>query len=450
MRPVVLALLFVMMVILVRIPEEFAAGLASRATLSLGFIMLAAFFSGRSIRRAGFPLITGYILAGLLCGPHVLGLLSEQVIVELRLIDSIALSLIALAAGGELRWKELRAGLRGILLITGFQSLFVFGGIFLLLLFLFGSLPSLRGMPSSIAVPVALFLSVIAAANSPSTVIAVVTELRARGRMTESILGVTVLKDVLVIALFAGVASLSIYLDTAGGSLDLGLIGETVWRLAASAAGGAVLGLLLIFYIDRVGAELVLFMIGVSFISTELFHHFGLHPLLATVVAGFVVQNFSSHGRMFIESLERASLPIFVIFFAIAGAGLDLSALRSWWPIVLLVLVGRTVLVWGGTALGGIAAGETSHIRRLSWLGYLPQAGVSLGLAVLVTEHYPTWGELVEDVGISMIALNQIIGPVGLKYALVRSGEAHAGSGEEDEEAGPVTPFHVMMRDHRM
>jgi Kef-type K+ transport system membrane component KefB len=298
-------------------------------------------------------------------------------------------------------------------------------------------------------VSAALFLSVIATANSPSTVIAVVTELRARGRMTESILGVTVLKDLLVIVMFAGVLTVCSYLNTVGGSLDTGLIFETAWRLGASIAGGVILGFLLIFYIDRVRAELALFMIGISFISTELFHHFGLHPLLATVVAGFVVQNFSDHGSKFIESLERASLPIFVIFFAIAGAGLDLSSLRAWWVIVLVLLLSRALLIYCGTALGAVAAGETRSIRRLSWLGFLPQAGVSLGLAVLVTQYYPEWGEFVKDVAISMIALNQILGPVGLKYALVRSGEAHAGGGDEVDDTGPITPFHVMMRSHR-
>jgi Kef-type K+ transport system membrane component KefB len=449
MRPLLLLVMFAVMFLLDYKASGQEFDLPSVATISLGFLMISAYLAGKWLRRTGFPLITGYIIAGLVCGPQVLGFLSEEVISELKLIDSIALSLIALAAGGEIIWEEVKKGLRGLIFITSFQSLFIFTGIFLIIYFSLRIVPFLQDLPYTVAISSALLLSVISAANSPSTVIAVVTELRAHGRVTESILGVTVLKDVLVIIAFAGAVSLSTYITGPASSFDVSIIVGALWEISASVLGGVLLGFLLIFYISRVKGELALFMVGISYLSTELFHHFGLHPLLATVVAGFVVQNCSSHGRKFIESLEKAALPVFVIFFAITGASLELSSLSNLWILVFVIVLGRGLLIFAGTYAGASLARETDHIKKISWLGYLPQAGVSIGLAVLVANTFIGWGEVVKDLAITVIAVNQIVGPIGLKYALVWSGEVRDQDGEEEDE-GKATPFQVMIRSYRI
>ena len=450
MRLLVLALMFVFVVLLQVLPVGGFDDLSSLTTISLGLIMICAFLAGKWGLRVGFPLITGYVVAGIVCGPQLLGIFSEDIISELKLIDSIAFSLIALAAGGEIRWNEVRKSLRGLLSITGFQSFFMFAGIFVTALLSLRIVPFFAESPSSIIVSAALLLSVTAAANSPSTVIAVITELRARGSVTESILSVTVLKDVLVIIAFAGALALSGYLTGPGGSFDSSFITGAIWEISASVFGGIVLGFLLIFYISKVRGELALFMIGISFLSTELFLHFELHPLLATVVAGFVVQNFSPHGNKFIESLEKAALPVFIVFFAITGAGLDLSSLTDLWELVLILFVARIFWIFVGTYVGALVAREKPMVRKVSWLGYLPQAGVSIGLAILIADAFPGWGEVVKDIAISVIAINQLLGPVGLKYAIVRAGEARDDGGDEDENDGPVSPFHVMIRSYRI
>ncbi|MFQ6104957.1 MAG: cation:proton antiporter [Candidatus Glassbacteria bacterium] len=450
MKLVVLVMLFVIMLFVKYATMGQLADISSIATISLGFIMVCAFLAGKWILRAGFPLITGYIIAGLFCGPQVLGLFSESVISELKLIDGIALSLIALAAGGEIRWAEVKRSLGGLISITCFQSLLTLVGIFITVILAMRAIPFLWNLPSSVSISAALLLAVIATANSPSTVIAVITELRAQGRVTESILGVTVLKDVLVIIAFAAAISFSAYFTGPVTAFDTSYIIGAFREILVSFIGGVLLGFLLIFYINRVKGELALFMVGIAYLSTELFHHFGLHPLLATVVAGFIVQNFSPHGRKFIESLERASLPVFVIFFAITGAGLDLTYLGELWKLVLLIVIARGFWIFAGTFIGASLARELDDIRRTSWLGYIPQAGVSIGLSVLVASTYPGWGEVVKDLAITIIAINQIIGPIGLKYAIVTAGEAQDRGGDEEEDKGPVTPFHVMIRSYRI
>jgi Kef-type K+ transport system membrane component KefB len=143
------------------------------------------------------------------------------------------------------------------------------------------------------------------------------------------------------------------------------------------------------------------------------------------MVAGFVIENATSLGDRFIAAIERSALPVYVVFFAIGGASLDLGALRNTWVLALTLTLVRILLVIGSTALGEKAARvRNREIERWGWMGFIAQAGVTLGLVSIVARKFPGWGNEVKTIGLAMIALNQLLGPIAFRWALLRSGEA--------------------------
>ena len=172
------------------------------AILSFGLLIFMGYLAGCYCAKVGLPHITGYLFAGILCGPYVLGFVNQEVVLRLELVDNIALAFIAFTAGGELKLAKLRSQARGILSIAVFQSLAAFiivaVGTFLLL-----ALIDPLGLPISLRVAASVLFGIIAQANSPATAVAVIVESRAKGRMSDVVIGVTVLKDVMVMLFFS-------------------------------------------------------------------------------------------------------------------------------------------------------------------------------------------------------------------------------------------------------
>jgi Kef-type K+ transport system membrane component KefB len=162
--------------------------------------------------------------------------------------------------------------------------------------------------------------------------------------------------------------------------------------------------------------------------------------MLICLTAGFWVQNFTEGGgKELMEKIDRSSLPVYVIFFALTGAALDISALRDTWMLALVLVAARGLLIWVGGYLGARASGDPPSFRRMSGLSFITQAGVSLGLAGIVMRRFPDWGPALATTIVAVIAVNQVIGPVGLKVALKAVGEAResrrqAGHGKLETE----------------
>lgn len=413
-------------------------------TLVLGFILLASHIFARLLSPLGLPLITGYLLAGVLFGPQVLGFVGLEVKDSLYTINEIALGLIALGAGGELALSRLKPQLRAIGWVTLSQTVVVFAGTVGGLALFHQLLPRLglaplaltAGLGSFELVAAALILALVATANSPASTVAVIDEERARGPLATLGLGVTVLKDVAVIILMAVTLSVTANLLDPQESFAGTLVLAVLFELAVSVGLGALLGALLIAYLARVNREAGIFLLAVvlltieagSLIESQLRFH--LHFLVICVVAGFVVENVSERGDHLIRELKRSSLPVYVIFFTLTGVGLDLEALARLWPLALVFALWRALLLAASTWTGARLAGQAAAIRRSGWTPFLTQAGVSLGLAELVAASYPGMGTRVRTLVLAVVALNQLAGPAVFKQSLRRVGE----SGRADEE----------------
>ncbi len=422
-----IAALLLLFLLMLGIKSPFLSGFgpAEQSTsLALGFILLFAYLVGRKIQRLKLPQITGFLLAGLLCGPYLLKLLKAGDVADLQLLDGLALSLIALTAGGEMKIQELRHRMKAVSLLVLFQTLLIIGGFLLLGLVLRPFFPLFSNFSPVENGVFFLLLGTLATATSPSTTIAVINESRAEGPNTNLVLSTAVFKDFFVIILFAFSLSFSKPLIEPGKGFDIGFLWHILRDIGGSFALGLLVGIGMILYLKFIRRDLTIFVLAVAFFTYQISHNYGFHPLLICLLAGFLVENYSPHGLHLIRAIEKSSLPVYVIFFAISGASLDLNALRSSWLLALIFVVWRGGLKFTGTYLGARFAGEDPAIRTWGWTGFISQAGVALGMAIIVERTFPEWGAAFKALVLAVIAINQIIGPVLLQTFLFRVGEA--------------------------
>jgi Kef-type K+ transport system membrane component KefB len=132
-------------------------------------------------------------------------------------------------------------------------------------------------------------------------------------------------------------------------------------------------------------------------------------------------------GTAFTTALDRVSLPVFVLFFSLAGASLDLAALALTWPLALCLAVIRAAAIWLAAWAAGALSGDPPQYNQTAWMAYLTQAGVAIGLAQLAMRKFPAIGTYLTTVVLAVICLNQIVGPIAFKMALHRVGETGRG-----------------------
>lgn len=424
MNIIVLAVVFLLMLFLKSsVPASFSNPDQS-SSLAFGFIMIFAFLIGKRISRLQLPQITGFILAGLLCGPFVLKLLTIGEVKDLQLLDGLALSLIALTAGGEIEVKRLKGSLRAISSIILFQTIIIITGFIIFGFVSRSFFPFFSEKTVVEVITLSLLLGTLATATSPSTTIAIITESKAKGKYTDLILGTAVLKDFLVIILFAFFLSFSKSLISPAQAFDTAFLLDILSEIGGSVLLGIAVGIGIILYLRYIEKEIAIFILGVAFLTYQVSQSLRWHPLLVCLLAGFLVKNLSSHGESLILAIERSSLPVFIIFFAISGASIDLGALERSGLLALIFVIWRGALKFSGTYLGGKLAKEDSIVRKKSWAGFISQAGVALGMAIIIERNFPAWGGEFKALVLAVIGINQIIGPILLQRFLVRSGEA--------------------------
>ncbi len=400
-----------------------------RLAVLVGFVLLAASVGGTLAAGLGLPRITGFILVGIAAGPSLAGILPSQAVTDLRLIDDFALALIAMLAGGELQVSALRPKARAIALTTLVVTGIVWVGMAIALLLLSPLVPFLAALPFPSTVGIALLLGVWAANSSPDLTVAVIEEKHAKGELVDVLLGVTIVKDVLVIVLFTLTLALVGPLVDPGQTFSANVFGHLVVEVGGALALGAVGGWVFSLYLggedtpQRTPLATFLFAYLLVVVAAELH----LELLLAGVSAGFVIENLSPAGDRMIEGIRSVAVVIFAFFFAVAGAGLDLSAVARFGPAALALFGARLWLTRGAAKRGLAMAGVTGPVQDRAWLGLISQGGVSLGLVLLIEEAFPEVGAGVVALAMSVIIGNILLGPVLLGKAISEADHAAVG-----------------------
>ena len=215
------------------------------------------------------------------------------------------------------------------------------------------------------------------------------------------------------------------------------LVGHEIF---GSVSIGTTLGLALVIYMRVVGRQLIVVLLAVGFGASEVLHYLSFDPLLTFLVAGFIVQNLSKQGDKFLHALEGMGSTVYVVFFASAGADLDIPLLLNLWPVALLLAASRSVVtIVGARAASRIARDEPS-LARWSWAALIAQAGLTQGLAGQIAREFPTFGPPFQALVIATLAINAIIGPIFFKLALDRTRESKGAAllVEEPDELVPA------------
>ena len=412
-------------------------------------IAIASKQIGQSLVKTGLPLISGFLLTGIIAGPYVLGLIPEEAALNLRFVDEISLGFIAFAAGSELYLKELKARLKTIAWVTIGLVFCTFTLTGLTFFLVSGFIPFMKTMPIAARVAVSILAGAIMVARSPSSAIAIVNELRAKGPFTQTILGVTIIMDVVVIVLFSANSSIADALFS-GLDFNFGFILLLVSEIGASVVIGflvskIILTILLLPVQKSLKTGLILSTGYMVFAFSSKIRQFShdmfsvevlLEPLLICMIAGFLVSNTSRFRREFSRILYDIGPPIYIAFFTLTGASLSLNILMQTWPIAIALFFTRMVAIFIGSFIGGTLAKNPIKNNYISWMAYITQAGVGLGLAKQVVVEFPEWGNPFATIIISVIVLNQLIGPPLFKYAIKMMKEDHPKAGKETEFEG--------------
>jgi Kef-type K+ transport system membrane component KefB len=418
-----LAILFGLAVLVLLTPV-FDSGLTGgQATFCLGFILLFGYYLAKLLDGFQLPAITSYIVVGIVCGPFVINFLSADVVRSLQLFDDVALAIIALIAGGEMRLHVIRARKSAFAGVIVGQTVFSFIGALAVVYFLRGYLGDVPATGVRDVVAVGMLLALVIVARSPSTTIGVVTETRSRGPLTEVLVGVTVLLDVVVLVMAALVIPASETLIDATQSFSLEFVQHLGAAILGSIAAGLFAGLLISVYIRWIGGYLPIILMVIGLVGSAVCRYYHFEPLLAFMIAGFIVENYSAQGDRLIRGLEQSAFPVYVIFFAISGAAIDLRALREMWLLALILVLVRAAAYYAGTLAAARFVEELRPYAHSVWSGFLAQAGVTIGIASLIERRFE-WGGDLETIALAVVAINQLIGPILLKWLLERKGEA--------------------------
>ena len=392
--------------------------------LAFGFLLLAAYFTGKLLNRFGLPKLTGYILAGIVAGPYVLGLVDKSMTAQLKLVGSAATAILALQAGAELSLREIRPQLRTLMAMTFFAVLGTMVVLSTLLVLIRPMVPFLDALPFTAAVAVAASLGVAMSAQSPAVVMALIAETRADGVLTRTILAMVVMADLVVIITY-GVTSSFATAVVKGEADPSAAIATISWEVFGSLGVGIAMGFVLASFMIHIQQSVGLFAVLMCFVVAEVGNAVHLDALIIMLACGIYVRNFSrADAHKLIDPFDAAAYPVYLVFFALAGAKLDLSKLFGVLLPVAMIVVTRATSFFVGSKIATTRTDADPVVKKFGWFGLVPQAGLALALAELVRRTFPDFGDAAFALVVGVVACNEMIAPVILRIALLRSGEA--------------------------
>lgn len=405
------------------------------ATILIGLLLFGSWMFGRFFNAIGLPKLSGYLIFGLVVGPGVLGVVGDDQLPYLRLVETLAIALIALMAGGEIEVGYLVRAARLVLAVAALQLVAVFAvasGVVYALAPTIGLASDSDPMVRLIAAGIA---GTIATAASPAVFIAVMNEIRATGDSVRASLSVMIAKDLALVVLFTVVVAVaSNTLSTGDDTVSTAHVArDLVIHLFGSIAGGVVFGLAFAWYMHAVRDHLAIFVVAGSVTIAVISDALGLEALIVALVAGVLMRNVwrEQVGPVF-HTMEDLSLPVYCVFFAVAGAKIDLGALASMWPAAIALVAARAAAIWITTDLGCRFARVGPPLRTWLWTAFIPQAGVSVALISIVAATFSDHAFSVPlySLVLAVIAIHELVGPIILRLGLQRLTEA-----ERDEDA---------------
>lgn len=381
--------------------------------LDLAIMIFAGMFFGRMAKHIKLPNVTGYIVAGLLIGPSVLGLLSEDLVSSLEIISNVSLGFIAFSIGNEFKITYFkRVGLSPII-IAFMEALFA-------VIFVFVSLVCI-----GVDISFALVLSSIAAATAPAATIMVIKQYKSKGAVTETLLSVVAIDDAAALMLFSVCIAIA---QTISKTTTIS-VGKTIlsslWEIFGAIIIGAILGfvfLLPLKFFKKNGNRLSL-IFGFIFFALGLSELLMFSNLLCCMAMGAIIANFSPNVNKIMDLCDGVTPPMFMLFFVASGADLKLSVLPTVGIIGIVYIVFRVIGKICGTYFGAVISKADKKIKKhLGW-ALIPQAGVAIGLSLAAGEVVPEFAPQIRAIILCGTLIYELIGPAITKITLKKAGE---------------------------
>jgi Kef-type K+ transport system membrane component KefB len=359
--------------------------------------------------------VTAYLLIGILIGPRLLNFIPPRVMGTSDFVSNLVLGIIAFSLGANFRIENIKVAGKPVLWISLLEAGFAWLIVTLVMIFyhMLGNLP----------LHPAFVLGAAAAATAPAATVMVIREYRANGPVTEMLLRVVAIDDAWCL-IFAALA-ITVASAMSVGVFNARVLLDAVVEIFAALILGGILGIFLYVMARfiRTVEEVLVVTIGSVLLAVGLAMELHLSPLLANIAFGFVVANVVKDGRLFFENLRNVDMALFLGFFVLVGANLEIDLLPKVGVMGLLYIIFRVIGKFIGVKIGSYISGAESKVGKyLAW-GLVPQAGVALGVALSAKALYPKYGGIIFTTITATTVIYELIGPVAARYGLRKAGE---------------------------
>jgi Kef-type K+ transport system membrane component KefB len=397
--------------------------------LSVGLIFVLGAFMKWLCQKIKLLNVVGYLMLGLIIGPEILGIIDYNFIKESHIITDMSLALISVLVGANLKYSMIKEFWKQIAFVSIFEAIFTFLFISISFYLLFDFLG--LDFSGDQKLTISLIFGGLATATAPATVLAIIHELKAKGKFSSFLLGVVAFDNAIALILFSFVI---IFTSTLVGSAEFSFM--TLFEVFSTIVYSMLLGVvgaIISELIDKVfkknNSVKTTSTIGMIFIIYSLSSQLQLEPLLASLIMGVVMTNVSSEFHLVKEEFDHHLKDIiFMLFFAISAMHLNLSFLVSMPFIIIIYVLFRIIGKISGVWVGGKLTGADKNIRKYLGMALFPQAGIAIGLALsLQTEPgFESIAPIVLNVIIATTMVHEFVGPLLTKFVLHKSGECNS------------------------
>lgn len=385
--------------------------------ISVGMAIIIGVLFGKIMNKFKIPAVAGYVIAGLVLGVSCLNLISGEMSEQLSFIGDFALGIIAFNIGSELEYSVLKRLGKPIFIIAFFEAIFAFILVTLVTILLGEKIYT------------ALILGAVASATAPAATVMVLNELKAKGPLTSTLLGVVAVDDAICLMIYAIASSLAKVFIKHTSINMYSLIYLPIKEIVLSILSGFLLGILLVYIINRLHKDSEIQIVALGFIITltGMAMKYNLSPLLSCMSLGIAVSNLCAHSNEVFSTIEKFDSPIITAFFVLAGARLNISLIPKIGLLGICYLIFRIIGKVSGAYVGGIISKAPKVVKKYIGYGLFSQIGVAIGLAIIVSREFKGTGLDVKVLTILLATtiITEIIGPISTKQAIIKAKEAN-------------------------
>lgn len=378
-------------------------------------VLASGLFVAKLTGKLKLPNVTGYLIAGLLIGPSILNLVPKEIVEEMAIFSDVALGFIAYSIGSQINFNQLKKVGAGVVAITLLEALMAMALVVAVMLLVFKT-----------NLPFALLIGSIASATAPAATLMVIKQYRAKGPVVDTLLPVVAMDDGVSIMAFGVALTVSKALISGGDIHFTNLVLIPVGEIVGALILGFLIGVIFLFIekIIRSEGELMNFVIVIIFLGFAIATKLHVSSLLCCMAIGATISNIRAGKLKYFSIVDNITVPIFLAFFVISGADLDISALKTTGLIGIAYVLVRVIGKWTGAFLGARAFHMPKTVQK--YLGYtlVPQAGVAIGLSLVAQNALPNeHGVQIRTVILAATVIYEFIGPLITKKALIAAGE---------------------------